>query len=700
MLFHRLLSLFFILIFFISNAQDEESILPLQKNIYVFTDSSNSYSAKEAYLADAKYTLFNEGVPSLGVSNYTHWVKVIYENDVTQNLFLYIDYPTIDEIIYYPNAFNSNFDEKQIISERKKFRQRIYNHQIPVFSINQNVKQTYFFEIKSAEQILLPIKIDREKNVFNDLDIKDFFSGIYFGIMMVMILYNFFIYLTVKDKVYIYYVLYVIFVALTQSTLLGYTFRFLAPNHPDLAIYSIYIFGALVGIFTFEFFKKYLNIKKHFIRIYYLSCFIQFCYFLAIVVVFFGYFTLSYKIIDACAGIGAIIILGAAIYANQKGVREAKFFLIAWSSFLVSVIVFVLRNSGVLPFNNFTNYALLIGSSIEVILLSFALADRINLLKKEKADAQKRELEVLQENQSLVENRNIELQKMVGERTKDLQKTNDELNATLTKLQKAQVQLVESEKMVSLGQLTAGVAHEINNPINFVLSNVTPLRRDLDDLLEIITEYEVVKSNPEQGFSKVDSLKKSLDFDYLKEEIKQILEGIENGAERTSEIVKSLRMFSRLDESDQKKAKINDCLESTLTVLTSKIKDFSVRVNKDYQFKEEINCFPGKLNQVFMNIINNSLDALENKSGPELSISIKKIDDWLEVAISDNGTGMPEKVKAHIFDPFFTTKEVGKGTGLGMSIVYSIIQDHHGKITVVSEEGIGTTFQILLPITD
>ena len=270
---------------------------------------------------------------------------------------------------------------------------------------------------------------------------------------------------------------------------------------------------------------------------------------------------------------------------------------------------------------------------------------------------------MLQENQSLIENRNIELEQMVGERTTDLQKSNDELNDTLLKLQKAQVQLVESEKMVSLGQLTAGVAHEINNPINFVLSNVNPLRRDLEDLLAIIDEYEAVKANPDQGFEKVESLKKSLDFDYLKEEINQILEGIENGAERTSEIVKSLRMFSRLDESEQKKASIDDCIDSTLMVLTSKIKDFSVNINKDYQFTEEVNCFPGKLNQVFMNLINNSLDALENKNDSELSFSVIKTKKWVKITITDNGMGMSESVKEHIFDPFFTTKEVGKGTG-------------------------------------
>lgn len=679
--------------------QFDSSSNNLVKAIEVFSDDTNELTSKDFPEFDFKKSDLD--VPNFQADKVTYWFKFsIKSNNNDNDKLLVVDNPVLSDITLFTLKSNSVVDSI-FLSNNKKFSSRKYFSQSFVFDVQLTEGENVFLlKVTSGNQVLLPLKIMAKDIFYEEQSTKDVVFGLYFGIILVMILYNLILFFSVKDSSYLYYVLYILFVGLTQAIFNGYAFKFLWPNNIWLSQHSLTIVGALSGISMAFFVIDFLKLKYKFkiiTWIYYVTILV---YGLAIVLNVFNEFHLSYRLTDACAGFITFFTFFVAIKVFLTGNRSAKFFLIAWVVFLVGVFVFVLRNFGVLPYNNFTNYTMPVGSALEVILLSLALADRINILKREKADAQKRELEVLQENQSLIENRNVELEKKVGERTKDLQKSNDELNDTLSKLQKAQVQLVESEKMVSLGQLTAGVAHEINNPINFVLSNVSPLRRDLDDLLAIINEYDNVKINPELGFSKVDNLKKSLDFDYLKEEINQILGGIENGAERTSEIVKSLRMFSRLDESEQKKARVTDCIESTLSVLTSKIKDFSVIVNKDYQFKEEINCFPGKLNQVFMNLINNSLDALEGVTAAEISFLVSKKDNWLEVIITDNGMGMSEEVKNHIFDPFFTTKEVGKGTGLGMSIVYSIIQDHNGKITLESEKGVGTTFKILLPITN
>ncbi|MEN9522974.1 MAG: hypothetical protein RL065_1351, partial [Bacteroidota bacterium] len=265
-----------------------------------------------------------------------------------------------------------------------------------------------------------------------------------------------------------------------------------------------------------------------------------------------------------------------------------------------------------------------------------------------------------------------------------------ELNETLVKLQTTQQQLVQSEKMASLGQLTAGVAHEINNPINFVSSSIGSLKRDIDDVKLLLKTYQ-------EKPTEAPSLAKQLDIDYTITEIDDLMKGISEGASRTAEIVKGLRNFSRTDEAELKKADMNESLDSTLMILQTKLKDKNVEVVKEYGKIPAINCYPGQLNQVFMNIISNAADAIENTNG-KIEINTLIESNTLKIKIKDNGKGMSDEVKQKIFDPFFTTKDVGSGTGLGLSIVYGIIEKHDGKINVNSEPGIGTEFVINLPI--
>ncbi len=273
-----------------------------------------------------------------------------------------------------------------------------------------------------------------------------------------------------------------------------------------------------------------------------------------------------------------------------------------------------------------------------------------------------------------------------------------ELEFTLKNLKLAQSQLIQSEKMASVGLLTAGIAHELNNPINFVSGNVNPLRRDVDCLFSIIKKYDdIIMANKLEGtFGGVDELKDKMDFSVLIKEIINLLEGIEEGANRSSQIVKGLRSFSRLDEDKCQLYNIHEGIDSTLILLQSQIKD-RIKVRKDYGDFEEIECFPNKLNQVIMNILTNSIQAIDGKG--EILIQTVSSDIGIKIIIKDNGKGMTLEVKNHIFEPFFTTKEVGKGTGLGLSISFGIIEQHNGNIDVISESGKGTEFIISLPRT-
>jgi signal transduction histidine kinase len=268
---------------------------------------------------------------------------------------------------------------------------------------------------------------------------------------------------------------------------------------------------------------------------------------------------------------------------------------------------------------------------------------------------------------------------------------NTKISTAYNNLKITQGQLVQSEKMASLGQMTAGVAHEINNPINFISSSIGSLNRDVKDLKTLLKLY---KENPAEA----EQFAKKIDADYLLTEIDELIVGITEGADRTSEIVKGLRNFSRVDEAEKKKANINDSLDSTIMILQSKLKDKNIEIEKKYDQLPDLFCYPGQLNQVFMNLISNSADAIEAKSG-KLKLETKVHCENIIISISDNGIGMSKEIIKKIFDPFFTTKEVGKGTGLGLSIVHGIIEKHNASIKVNSEIGKGTTFIIEIPIT-
>ncbi len=264
-------------------------------------------------------------------------------------------------------------------------------------------------------------------------------------------------------------------------------------------------------------------------------------------------------------------------------------------------------------------------------------------------------------------------------------------------LKATQSKLVESEKMASLGLLTAGVAHEINNPVTFISGGIESLEdnyADIEQLLRMVISFNSSKDAIEQ-WQKIEDLKNDIEPERILNEMKGLFNSIKNGANRTAEIVKGLRNFSRLDENDMKRANLEEGLNNTLVILNNKLKN-RITLKKEYGNIPEIDCYPGQLNQVFMNILNNSCDAIEEEG--EITIITKQENEKVEIRIKDNGSGMPEEIRSHIFEPFFTTKPVGKGTGLGLSISYGIIEKHNGTIEVKSEVGKGTEFIITLPM--
>ncbi|MBT9311839.1 sensor histidine kinase [Leptothoe kymatousa] len=282
------------------------------------------------------------------------------------------------------------------------------------------------------------------------------------------------------------------------------------------------------------------------------------------------------------------------------------------------------------------------------------------------------------------------LESRVEERTR-------ELSNTVHKLKDTQAQLIQTEKMSSLGQMVAGIAHEINNPISFIQGNIEPLEDYFQDLLALLDTYQKTYPEPEEVILQK---REEIDFDFLLEDLMKVLTSMNVGTQRVHEIVKSLRNFSRLDEATVKDVDIHEGLDSTLLILNHRLK-YDVTVVKDYGNLPLVRCLPAQINQVFTNIISNALDAMFDADCDHKKITIatrKATKNQVEIIIRDSGPGIPANIQAKIFDPFFTTKPVGKGTGLGLGICFKIIQQHQGFINVRSKLGKGTEFAITLPI--
>lgn len=314
--------------------------------------------------------------------------------------------------------------------------------------------------------------------------------------------------------------------------------------------------------------------------------------------------------------------------------------------------------------------------------------------------------------QAALEETNSRLEIEVAERTAKLKHKNIQLQQTLQELQHTQVQLIQTEKMSSLGQLVAGVAHEINNPVNFIYGNLTHVREYSQQLLTLINLYQqqYYNCNPE-----ITTLIDEIDLEFIIDDMPKILSSMEVGAERICEIVLTLRNFSRLDEAEMKLVDIHEGINSTLLILQHRLKEKhkqqEIAIIKDYGNLPVIECYVGGLNQVFMNILSNAIDALHQREIEYLKGEIEKQlssiiihtqvknEESIVISIKDNGSGITEEVQTRLFDPFFTTKPVGKGTGLGLSISYQIIvEKHKGKINCISAPGKGTEFVIEIPI--
>lgn len=680
---------------------EDESSYDLRSRSFVYLeDKKGKLTIQDVKAVSPDQFLLNEmDVFNFGFTKSTYWLKTTVQNGTTVNELMFEIGQTNTDIVelYFD-------DQVQVVSDLTKFSDRAIKDPKPIFKMPIKPGQTkeVYIKVKGQDELVIPIHVSSTQTIQSKGQVRETLFGLFAGILAVMILYNLFLFLSLRTSIYFFYVINILPLFIGQSSLVGYANKFFWPNSNFWPDHAVVIFPLLSIIFGLIFMSRFINLKRNMPwSIWAINVFI------AVSVIGIGFSLIGQTaiasiILNANGMVSALVIITICAVLTRRKVSSAKFVLVAWTIFLIGVILYVMRSLNILSYSLLTNYSMPIGAAIETVLLSFALADRINMLKKQREESQRLMLIEVKKNNDLTRNQNKVLEEKVKKRTEELEVMNLDLQDTLSNLKSTQGHLVEAEKMASLGQLTAGIAHEINNPINYVSSNVEPLRQDLGDILTILNGYkEFAKDSDLPEMKALLTQEEELDIDYAIKEMHELLGGIEEGAKRTSEIVTGLKNFSRTDDDEAQSADINNGIQSTITILKSEMKDIETVI--ELGSIPHIKCYLGKLNQVFMNLIDNAIDAIrdryEDPTQGVLTVKTMHVDDKVVITIADNGCGMPEEVKNSIFDPFFTTKDVGKGTGLGLSITYGIMEKHNGHISVESEPNVGTTFTIELPVT-
>ncbi|NRF41261.1 7TM diverse intracellular signaling domain-containing protein [Pedobacter foliorum] len=703
-MFKNLIVLALLITAFFSVKASQISTLP---TLYTLDNNNVKRSIKEV-IGNKDFQQNGSNILNLGFGNKNYWVKTSIPPTLTKatNLILFIDQSRLSFVeVYYVK------DNKVLLTQHLKN----YNLIAPINTIGNvgyyhipkaliNADPEIYINIVSNELFVAPVIIQTQQKMSDQLIRRDLIFGLYTGALLIMFLYNLFLFFSVRDKSYVFYVFYILFTWLSQISVQGFASKYFWPDSLWLHQHSVTLFSLIALISGLSFSISFLNTQQLVPRCHKLLQALLGFSILSLFLSLTSYAHIAFALMQLLTALSCItaLIIAGYVYFKQN-IKPAGYYLLAWTVLTIGICMFIAKDYRIIPYNIFTIYILQIASVIEVTLLSFALADKINIFKKEKEQSQADALRILIENEKLVREQNVLLEIKVKERTEALENTNQNLNDVLVNLKEAQSQLVDAEKMAGLGQLTAGIAHEINNPINFVTSNIKPLELDINELDDVIHMYEKLdlNGNIEEQLGAIENFKKRIDINFVRSEIKSLLSGIGDGARRTAEIIRSLKNFSRLDENDTKPVDLNEGLDSTLILIRSTFPS-NLKIIKDYEVLPLVECMPGKMNQVFMNLITNAIYAIKSKpeQNEEEFVTIKT---WQEgnhvkISIKDSGTGMPEDVRQKIFEPFFTTKDVGEGTGLGLSIVFRIIENHHGNIDVVTKLNQGTEFIITLPV--
>jgi signal transduction histidine kinase len=687
----------------------------INESIYYFEDEKAVLSFEEIsqpiftdqFLSSSKRSL------NFGYTKSNYWVKFSLKNLDPQinDWVLEIDYELLDSIDFYYRDQEGHWRSK-MFGDMYPFKQREWDYRTFIIPLQLPDKEihTYYLRFKSMGTMQFPMNVSREKSFLRMLFLSETYYGIFFGIMILLIIYNAFVYFSLRDITYFHYIILILSTTILVAFLSGHIFQYVLGDHMWWCNKLLPSSIALSEFCIVNFTRSFLNTKKHYARLDKVLIFLLILSFIMMFLLFFINFHFSIQVAAYTSQIYIIICLLSGILCLLKGNKAALLFIFAFTLFLIGALAISYIAIGIIGANTITAHGMELGVMLNGVFLSLALINnyKISIIEKEKAqeDILQMRLQANEQLEQKVKERTAEIQEkneVLRQQQEELKTINEllenqkkELQLTLESLKLTQSQLVQSEKMASIGQLVAGIAHEINNPVTFISAGVDSLNANLQEVRQVLDIYNMITmDNAEEKLKEIEKLKEEIEYQETVSEIDKLIYSVRTGSERTAEIVKGLRTFSRLDEDVLKFADIHEGLDSTLILLRNKYKDH-IEIEKQYGDIPEVECYPGQLNQVFMNVLSNASDAIDEKGTITINTSITN--ESIRVSIKDSGRGIPEDIQSRIFEPFFTTKEVGQGTGLGLSISHSIIEKHKGSIEVKSEVGKGSEFVILLPL--
>lgn len=634
----------------------DKNKINLAPKVLHFEDATDTLEIDQ--LLGEDFTPYERRVINFGFNENNHWFKITILNPESniKTGYININFPPIDSLTLYEKK-GADWIVKHS-GDGVKFSEKNIQDRAHVFRLDFTPKEskTLYLKVNTQGSAFVPLHLLDEPAYYKAKSTGEFWYGVFFGTMVLMAFYNLLLFIPLKDKNYLYYFLAIVFTSVLQFIMFGHAAMYVWPdaglwwNNYSLTT-SIFVASGFVHLFALHF----LDVKNFHYSIYkYLRISSIISFLMAGMGFFISYsFLISMTTLYLIAASASLIVCGVVVWL--KGNKFARFFVFGWTAYLISIILMVLQRWVVLPSLFFAEHGLQIGSILEVLLLSFALADRIYFLRKERD-------KMYQKNLHLVNDQNEMLEQRVKEKTRELSEAYNNLKNT-------QSQLIQAEKMASLGVLSAGIGHEINNPLNYIKNGVKILEEDLKENMNQLTA------------------KSKTSFAIINE-----------GVERATKIINSLSHYSRIGRNNNELCNLHDIIDNCLTILHNKIKH-KVSIDKKYADEPVIVLGnEGKLHQSMINLLANAEEAIQEEG--IVTIETSSNGKYHHISIKDTGIGINKEHLDKVTDPFFTTKPPGKGTGLGLWITSSIIHEHQGKISIESEEGKGSVFTIILPKHD
>ena len=728
----------------------------VSKYIKYYFDSSNALGIKDILEDKALEWVDNKNPESLslGFNTSTLWLSFDVINICCENKNWYVElgYPPLDSITYYHITEDGKTttiqDGDQYPVPNNSIKSKYYNF---LMVLPNNGKSKIVFKIRSESSLAIPLSIYSAEGFSEKIQLEEYLFGAFCGIMVIMAFYNLFIYFSTKENSYLFYILYILSFLLQSLSLRGYIREYL-PSLLYLNNLAPILFTELSLFFGLSFTSSFLQTKENLPFLHKLILSYMSVPFIGLSLLFFTNYSIAIKYATITTFVSSFLILFVSITSIRNKFRPARFFILGWGMLSLGIVIYALRMGGIIPHNFFTNSSYQIFSIMEILLLSLALGDKINILKKEFSQ-------------------NLELK--VNERTRELSamvelvyEQKGAVEQTLKELKETQAQLVEAEKKAALGQLVSSVAHEINNPISAIQANVgiaesalKPIFLEFLSFIRTLTEIQInvfkelvqlsISSQVYISTREERNLKKKIDLEFQQYtpkneknflEIKDLLlelrlfdqfhkytelfteeeflfvlqnllilisefralKNINISVEKTTKVVFILRKYlNTYIKGEYKTISISEEINKVLLLYDNYIKN-SIKINRLYNDELNINCISDDVKHVWRNLIYNSIQAMQS-TDKNLSISIDKISKdtkmYAKVQIMDSGIGIEPENKQKIFSPFFTTKPQGEGIGLGLYISKTIIDEHNGQMEFESEKN-KTIFTILLPIQE